>query len=99
MRFTSSGSSQSRSLYPWPCACVGMFTGMPATKLAKSVPWSRLKPRRKYWFALPSPLCCVTITPGTNSSTSAGRSVGRLSISFAVTLPWLAASELPTALS
>jgi hypothetical protein len=76
-----------------------MLTGMPSTKVAKSVPWSRLKPRRKYWFALPSPLCCVTITPGTNSSTSAGRRVGRLSISFEVTVPWLAASELPIALT
>ena len=73
-----------------------MLTGMPSTKVAKSVPWSRLKPRRKYWFALPSPLCCVTITPGTNSSTSAGRSVGRLSMSFAVTVPALAASVVPT---
>jgi hypothetical protein len=34
-----------------------MFTGMPSTRLAKSVPWSRLKPRRKYWLALPLPLC------------------------------------------
>ena len=73
-----------------------MLTGMPSTKVAKSVPWSRLKPRRKYWFALPSPLCCVTITPGTNSSTSAGRSVGRLSMSVEVTVPALAASVLPT---
>jgi hypothetical protein len=24
---------------------------MPATHVAKSVPWSRLKPRRKYWLA------------------------------------------------
>jgi len=30
---------------------------------------------------LPSPLCCVTITPGMYSSTSVGRSVGRASIS------------------
>ena len=37
----------------------------------------------------------MTITPGTNSSTSAGRRVGRLSINAAFTVPWLAASELP----
>ena len=36
--------------------------------------------------------------PGTNSSTSAGRSVGRLSMSLRVTAPLLAASALPTAL-
>jgi hypothetical protein len=76
-----------------------MFTGMASTKVAKSVPWSRLKPRRKYWLALPSPLCWVTIMPGTNSSSSPVRNAGRLSISLAVMLPWLAASEVPTALS
>ena len=32
-----------------------MLTGMPSTWMAKSVPWSRLKPRRKNWLALPSP--------------------------------------------
>jgi hypothetical protein len=48
---------------------------------------------------LATPLCCVTMMPGTNSSTSAGRSVGRFSISRAVTRPWLAASDVPTALS
>jgi hypothetical protein len=42
--------------------------------------------------------CCVTIDAGTNSSTSAGRSVGLLSISAALTTPWLAASDVPTAL-
>src|ERR1022692_1385618 len=31
-----------------------MLTGRPFTKVAKSVPWSRLKPRRKYWLAFPS---------------------------------------------
>ena len=34
-----------------------MLTGMPSSEMARSVPWSRLKPRRKYWLALPSPLC------------------------------------------
>ena len=48
---------------------------------------------------LASPLSFVTITSGTNSSNSAGRSVGRLPISAAFTLPWLAAFELPRALS
>jgi hypothetical protein len=30
-----------------------MFTGVPSTVTAKPVPWSRSKPRRKYWLALP----------------------------------------------
>jgi hypothetical protein len=76
-----------------------MLTGMPFTKVAKSVPWSRLNPRRKYWLALPSPLCCVTIIPGTNSRTSPGRRAGRLFSSSARITPCDAASELPTALS
>src|SRR3979490_2446886 len=54
-----------------------MLIGMPSTEIARSVPWSRLKPRRKYWLALPSPLCCVTISPGAASSASAGRENGR----------------------
>ena len=45
--------------------------------MARSVPWSRLKPRRKYWLALPSPECWVTISPGTTSSASPGRENGR----------------------
>src|SRR5437899_3103144 len=53
-----------------------MLTGMPSTLMARSVPWSRLKPRRKYWLALPSPECCVTIRPGTISSASPGRENG-----------------------
>src|SRR6516162_7930106 len=71
-----------------------MLTGTPSTKVAKSVPWSRLKPRRKYWLALPSPLCWVTTSPGTASSTSAGRSSGRLSSSSFVAVPSLAALPL-----
>ncbi len=35
-------------------------------------------PRRKYWLAFPSPLCCVTIRPGAASSISPGRSIGRV---------------------
>jgi hypothetical protein len=54
-----------------------MLTGISSTQIARSVPWSRLKPRRKYWLALPSPLCWVTIKPGTTSSASAGRENGR----------------------
>src|SRR5690606_5863898 len=54
-----------------------MLTGRPSTFMARSVPWSRLKPRRKYWLALPSPLCWVAMSPGTNSSSSAGRDMGR----------------------
>ena len=33
---------------PWPCACVGSLTGMPSTKTARSVPWSRSMPRIRY---------------------------------------------------
>jgi hypothetical protein len=29
-----------------------MLTGMSSTEIARSVPWSRLNPRRKYWLAL-----------------------------------------------
>ena len=53
-----------------------MLTGMPSTLMARSVPWSRLKPRRKYWLALPSPECWVTIRPGTTSSASPARANG-----------------------
>ena len=53
-----------------------MLTGMPSTVMARSVPWSRLKPRRKYWLALPSPECWVTIRPGTISSASPTRKNG-----------------------
>ena len=53
-----------------------MLTGMPSTLIERSVPWSRLKPRRKYWLALPSPECWVTIRPGTTSSASPGRKKG-----------------------
>ena len=52
------------SEYPSPCACDGRFSGISSMKMAKSVPWSRLKPRRKYWFALPPPACCVMMTTG-----------------------------------
>src|SRR5215472_13147341 len=48
-----------------------MLTGISASVMSMSVPWSRLKPRRKYWLALPSPLCWVAIKPGTSSSTHA----------------------------
>ena len=72
-----------------------MLTGMPSTRVAKSVPWSRLKPRRKYWFALPSPLCCVTTSPGTASRTSAGLRIGRFSSWAASTVPSLAAATSP----
>ncbi len=88
-----------RSVYPWPWACDGMLTGMPPRVVSKSVPWSRLKPRRKYWFAFPPPLCWVTIIPGMYSITSAGRSIGRSAMSCGLMWPALAASEVPTALS
>src|SRR4029077_6480386 len=63
---------------------------MPSTLMARSVPWSRLKPRKKYWLALPSPECWVTIRPGTASSTSPGRVTGRAFSSSPVKLVWLA---------
>ena len=44
---------------------------------AKSVPWSRLKPRRKYWLALPPPECWVAMKPGMTSSSSPIRWIGR----------------------
>ena len=54
-----------------------MFTGIPSTLTVKSVPWSRLNPRKKYWLAFPEPLCWVTIMPGMNSSISPARNIGR----------------------
>src|ERR1700716_202237 len=67
-----------------------MLTGMSSTQIAMSVPWSRLYPRRKYWLALPSPLCCVTINPGTASKTSPGRVAGRAFRASPATVIWLA---------
>src|ERR1700679_231484 len=67
-----------------------MLIGMSSTQIARSVPWSRLYPRRKYWLALPSPLCCVTIRPGTASRISPGRVTGRALRSSPVTVIWLA---------
>src|SRR6266436_4099171 len=68
-----------------------MLTGMPSTVIARSVPWSRLKPRRKYWLALPSPECWVTISPGTASSNSPARDAGRALNSSPLTRVSLAA--------
>ena len=84
------------SEYPSPCACDGRFSGISSRKMAKSVPWSRLKPRRKYWLALPPPACCVMMRPGTVSKTSPERRIGRSSISCAPTVPWVAESAIPT---
>src|SRR5262245_20087650 len=61
--------------------------GMPSTVMAKSVPWSRLNPRRKYWLALPSPECWVTTMPGTVSSSSPRRRSGLSSRSTRPTAP------------
>ncbi len=69
---------------------------MSSTVIRKSVPWSRLKPRRKYWFALPLPLCWVMITPGTVSSSSPGRRIGRSASSFCPVTPSDAESAMPT---
>src|SRR5882672_8990431 len=68
-----------------------MLTGMPSTVIARSVPWSRLNPRRKYWLALPSPECWVTISPGTASSNSPTREAGRALNSSPLTRVSLAA--------
>ena len=64
-------------------------------KMAKSVPWSRLKPRRKYWLALPPPACCVMMRPGTVSRISPERRIGRSWISVAPTVPWVPESAIP----
>ena len=61
-----------RSAYPCPWALVRSLTSMPSRVIRRSVPWSRFTPRRKYWFALPSPLCWVTTRPGVVSSNSPG---------------------------
>ena len=58
-----------------------MFSGIPSSVVAKSVPWSRFHPRRKYWFAFPPPACCVTTMPGIVSKISPRRSKGRARIS------------------
>ncbi|MDP1619596.1 MAG: hypothetical protein Q8M12_01205 [bacterium] len=87
---TSSGIRKLRSAYPWPWAWVRWFTGMPSAEMLTSVPWSRLKPRKKYWLALPSPVCWVTTKPGTDSSTSAGRDHERRSICSRSTIPSVA---------
>jgi hypothetical protein len=47
-------------------------------------------------LALPSPLCWLTISPGTVSSTSPGRRIGRCSSSCDPTTPWLADAAMPT---
>src|ERR1700736_1019600 len=73
-----------------------MLTGIPSTEIAKSVPGSRLKPRKKYWLALPSPLCCVTISPGTASRISPGRVTGRAFRSSPAIVIWLAMFGGPT---
>src|SRR5271170_2576281 len=70
--------------------------GMSSTEIARSVPWSRLKPRKKYWLALPSPLCCVTDSPGAASRTSPGRVTGRALRSSPETDIWLARLGGPT---
>ena len=84
------------SEYPSPCACDGRFSGIPSRKMAKSVPWSRLKPRRKYWLALPPPACCVMMRPGSVSKISPERRIGRFLSSSAPTVTWPAESAIPT---
>jgi hypothetical protein len=98
----SSGIRKLRSAYPCPCAWVRMLIGISSTEIARSVPWSRLKPRRKYWLALPSPLCWVTIRPGTTSRASPGLENGRALTSvppmfFSLDEATGAAADTPTA--
>ena len=50
-------------------------------------------------MAFPSPLCWLTIRPGTASSTSPGRMMGRASSWAAVMAPTLAAVAMPTRFS
>src|ERR1700722_11886761 len=73
-----------------------MLIGMSSTSVARSVPWSRLKARRKYWLALPSPERWVTMRPGTFSSRAPGRSRGCPCSCSRVTSPADAASMLLT---
>ncbi len=60
-----------------------------------SVPWSRLKPRRKYWLALPPPACCVMIRPGSVSRISPERRIGRFLSSPAPTVTWAGGTGNP----
>jgi hypothetical protein len=53
-----------------------MLTGMPSILMARSVPWSRLKPRRKYWFGFAFAGMLGHDQPGTTSSASPGREKG-----------------------
>ena len=72
-----------------------MFTGMPSTNVARSVPWSRLKPRSRYWFAFPSPEWEVTVRPGIVSSSWPVRYTGRICSSCRVIAPWLEVAAIP----
>ena len=88
----STVASTPNMLWPW----LGMFSGSPNSDVARSVPWSRLKPRANCWLLLPGPLCCVITTPGTVSSTSPARISGRRRSSSAPTTPSLALPATPT---
>src|SRR5262245_6389628 len=72
-----------------------MLTGIPPTVTRKSVPWSRLNPRRKYWLAFPSPLCWVTMRPGTVSSSSPVLRMGRIISSLRPVAPSEAEEAMP----
>lgn len=76
-----------------------MLTGMASTWVEKSVPWSRLNPRRKYWLAFPLPECWVATSPGTNSRRSPARCRGRSAISPCPTEPCDAEIASPTRFS
>ncbi len=63
------------------------------------MPWSRLKPRKKYWLAFPPPACWVMIIPGTVSIISPSRRIGRVASSSATTVPCVAEVAMPIMLS
>ena len=69
---------------------------MPSTHMEKSVPWSRFMPRKKYWLAFPSPLCCVATIPGNISASSPILRIGRVLKSARVTKPSDEEDAVPT---
>ena len=69
---------------------------MPSTHMEKSVPWSRFMPLKKYWFAFPSPLCCVATIPGNISASSPILRIGRVLKSARATKPSDEEDAIPT---
>ena len=56
-------------------------------------------PPQVYWLALPSPLCWLMSKPGTPSSNSPVRRIGRSSSCWGVMVPSVDESAVPTRLS